>query len=456
MSNKFTLLAFLFLNSISVSYSQSSVLLNGDKPKSKTVSDTIRPRDIEKNYNFWSVNFNSGVNIGVRPFSEGYNSNPTNFFKDYPANHFDLNVRKMFNTNFGVALELAYDNFSNVGNSPKFSNNMYKIGAKGVFNLHRLMKWEEFTEIFGLQFNFGGGFSFLESPKSTTFENYDNIFTLQTGATLMFKLSNDFSANFNYTYNSNISHHVALDGQSYIDNENGRTGSFHTASVGIAYYFGKNDIHADWYYENVDKKTELDEMMGRIEELETMMNDSDTDGVPDYLDRENNTIGGVAVDTKGRAVDLNSNGVPDELESYLNEKYGNIENKVNNSISLGGNSYSADQMKSMINNDFVNVFFDFDNADISNGSLSAINFIIKYLTNDVDSKLTIYGFADNIGNKDYNYSLSKRRAEKVMEIIVASGIDANRLNIVVQGVDDNYSNSKLIRKLARRVSFKIE
>ena len=47
------------------------------------------------------------------------------------------------------------------------------------------------------------------------------------------------------------------------------------------------------------------------------MNDADKDGVPDYLDVENNSIAGVAVDTKGRMVDKNTNGVPDELENIL-------------------------------------------------------------------------------------------------------------------------------------------
>ena len=55
--------------------------------------------------------------------------------------------------------------------------------------------------------------------------------------------------------------------------------------------------------------------------METQMNDSDKDGVPDYLDQENNSVAGVAVDTKGRMVDKNNNGVPDELERYLTNNY---------------------------------------------------------------------------------------------------------------------------------------
>ena len=55
----------------------------------------------------------------------------------------------------------------------------------------------------------------------------------------------------------------------------------------------------------------------RINDLETLMNDTDKDGVPDYLDVENNSITGVAVDTKGRMIDVNKNGVPDELEKLI-------------------------------------------------------------------------------------------------------------------------------------------
>ena len=44
------------------------------------------------------------------------------------------------------------------------------------------------------------------------------------------------------------------------------------------------------------------------------MNDSDKDGVPDYLDVEQNSIAGVAVDTKVEWLIKITTVVPDELE----------------------------------------------------------------------------------------------------------------------------------------------
>ena len=122
---------------------------------------------------------------------------------------------------------------------------------------------------------------------------------------------------------SNLTQHVALDGQSNVDPSLIRSGSIYTTSAGLTFIFRKKR-HTDWYWENVDTKKEYNDLLARIEDLETMLNDTDRDGVADYLDVENNTLNGVAVDTKGRAIDLNNNGVPDELESYVNNKYGDF------------------------------------------------------------------------------------------------------------------------------------
>jgi OOP family OmpA-OmpF porin len=73
--------------------------------------------------------------------------------------------------------------------------------------------------------------------------------------------------------------------------------------------------HGDWAVIKNETAIELESMNERIKEMETQMNDTDKDGVPDYLDRENNSIAGVAVDTRGRMVDLNKNGVPDEFRT---------------------------------------------------------------------------------------------------------------------------------------------
>lgn len=253
---------------------------------------------------------------------------------------------------------------------------------------------------------------------------------------------------------TNYTHHLALDGMSQVDPSLSRTGLVHSTTLGLTLYLGKKERHADWYWENLNVKDEYKDLLARVEELEIMMNDTDKDGVPDYLDVENNTIGGVAVDTKGRAVDINNNGVPDELETYINNKYGDLQTTINN---LATGEYSSAQMKQMINGQYVNVFFDFDDTTITTGTISAINFLIKYLNANPDAKAEVVGYADEMGDANYNLALSRKRAQRVMEMLVRSGIDPNRLKLVVKGADKSVpKDSKLARQLVRRVVFKVD
>ncbi len=454
IKNTKTLLLVFLLSVASFAQDQKTFAQEIEKKQISNGNDTIHPKDKEKNYNRWSVNLNGGTNIGIKPFTEGYYATTPNYFFNPDFNHFDLNVRKMFNTKFGLRWDFAYDNFSSDNSSPYFNNNLYRTSLQAVLNVHRAFNWEEFTDTFGLQLHLGPGVSFLEAPSTTTFSDYDNIFSVLGGATALIKASDKIVFSLDFTMISNLTHHVTLDGQSKIDPSFSRTGSIYVSTIGLTYYFGKEEKHADWYWEN--KKDENDELLARIEFLETMMNDTDRDGVPDYLDAENNTITGVAVDTKGRAVDLNNNGVPDELESYINTTYGDLQATVNNLIS-GDTNYSNAQMRSMINGQYVNVFFDFDETKITTGTISAINFLIKYLNANPNSKAEIIGYADEYGDFDYNIDLSRRRAEKVTEMIVKYGIDANRLKVVVKGEDNSVpKESSLARQMVRRVAFKVD
>jgi OOP family OmpA-OmpF porin len=280
------------------------------------------------------------------------------------------------------------------------------------------------------------------------------IFLVLGGATVLIKASDKLAFNLDFTMISNLTHHIPLDGQSRLDASFSRTGSIYTSSIGLTYYLGKKDKHADWYAENEKERT--DELLARIEEIETLMNDTDRDGVPDYLDTENNTIAGVTVDTKGRSIDYNKNGVPDQIESFVNARYSDLETNINN-LMAGDTYYSNAQMRGMINSQYVNVFFDFDETKITTGSVSAINFLIKYLIANPNSKAEVIGYADEFGDFDYNMRLSRKRALKVIEMIVRSGIDADRLNLVVKGEDNSVPiDSKLARQLVRKVAFKVD
>ena len=194
----------------------------------------------------------------------------------------------------------------------------------------------------------------------------------------------------------------------------------YNTSLGITLYLGKKQKHADWYWEKNTTKREYNHLLARIEDLENKIAE------------------------KG--------DLTEEVKNYINNNYGDLQNTVNNL----NNNYTNVQMKNMINGQYVNVFFDFDETRITPGSISAINFLIKYLNANPNASVDVIGYADELGDFNYNINLSKRRAERVMEMIVRSGIDAKRLKLVVKGEDNSVpKESKLARQLVRRVAFKV-
>ena len=105
----------------------------------------------------------------------------------------------------------------------------------------------------------------------------------------------------------------------------------------------------------------------------------------------------------------------------------------------------------------MNVYFDFNSTSPTSESVSGINFLVKYLKANPSASADVMGYADEIGNSDYNQSLSKKRAENVKQILVDSGIEASRLNIVANGEDTSVNkSSKEARQIVRRVTFMIK
>jgi len=81
----------------------------------------------------------------------------------------------------------------------------------------------------------------------------------------------------------------------------------------------------------------------------------------------------------------------------------------------------------------INIEFSSDSVDVGNNYNDEIQAIVKYLIKNPEAKLKIIGHTDNIGTKQNNLALSKRRATSVKNYLVNKfNIDAQRL--IAQGV----------------------
>lgn len=390
-------------------------------------------------YNRWSVEVAGGVNKVQRPISTGYFQTTPSFYNA------DLGVRYMFNNKFGVKLDAGYYNLSEDSDSMEFESHYYRANLQAVANLGRIMSFETWTNTFGLLGHAGFGYAQLKTEgKDFT----DKMLNFMAGVTGQIRLSDRIALTGDFSTVMNARQDMAWDGQNPANVGRGFQGLMFQGTAGVTFYLGGAEKHADWFVMDSMLQQKIDELEGRLATIETGLTDSDQDGIADMFDAEPNSMTGVAVDQKGRTIDRNGNGIADELERYFDTKYGTN----SNSTSQGG----AD-VKSLINDGYVNVYFDFNSSNPTTESTSGINFLVKYLNANPSATADVIGYADEVGNSDYNQSLSTKRAENVKQILVDAGISGSRLTIKGNGEDASVNKSSIgARQIVRRVTFIIK
>jgi OOP family OmpA-OmpF porin len=409
---------------------------------------------IGDSYNKWSIEVSVGQGKGVRPYKDGYfSSNPEKFFGRLQANSFGIAGRYMISPTFGVKADLNYEEFNNQSGSGSLEFKMvqYRFGFQGVINAIRLFNLQESAGRFGLLLHGGLQLSRMTSKTKNVLVNDQNYnLTEYNGGLILgfspqFRITDHFAVFGDFSVANNYRQHFNWDG-SYSDNSNNLAGQMVVTSLGISYSFGSEKIHGDWAIIEDKKDKELKELNGRIGEIETLMNDTDKDGVPDYLDAENNSIAGVAVDTKGRMVDKNTNGVPDELEKYVDSSITNNNNTV----------LSKGMIEQLINDGYIAAYFDKAVSMPTPGSSDNIGFILNYLRNNPNATVEISGYADQVGNSAKNEKLAADRANNIKDILVKAGIDPSRLTAKGAGIDSSVDkNSEYAKRLVRKVVFKL-
>lgn len=450
----------LFLSTLLLTFSFSIAQTDKTKENSQDTKDAAYQSNT---YNKWVVSLSAGMSKGTNPYTEGYfSSDPNTFLGDFVFNNYNLGVRYMFSPTFGLQTDFSYDRLENDPSTESlpFDVEQFRWDIQAAINGPRLFNIQD--DLGRFSFIMHGGFEMaamtpkLDTPyvPDTPPSNY-NLTEYNLGIIFGImpevRISKKFSIFGDFYVISNFRQHFAWDGH-YSNPDNNLTGGMINMSFGVTYSFGEDNIHGDWAVIESQNAIELAALDKRVGDIETMMNDSDKDGVPDYLDVENNSIAGVAVDTKGRMVDINKNGVPDELEKYLNQTYVD-----KSSVAQVIETANADMIKRLINEGYVTAYFETNKTVPTDASSEGVDFMLTYLRANPTASVEIIGHADAIGKTAFNDKLALERANNVRNVLIKAGISPDRLTAVSGGVDDSVAkDSSEARRLVRRVTFKLK
>jgi OOP family OmpA-OmpF porin len=451
-----------YLLIVSLSLFASSTLVAQTVDNAVTKENTNTQMD---SLNPWTIELLVGQSKGTHPFNDGYFSSvPEKFFGGFEFNSYDLGVRYMFSPKYGLKLDAGFDKMHNQSSrSLPFEMLQYRVGLQGVVNAKRLFGMEDVSKRWGLLLHVGAQIALrtskTETPVGALKSEQSGISEwdggLIYGFSPQYRITNTFAIMADVSLLSNYRQHMNWDG-SESDVKNNLSGQMVSLSVGLAVSLGKKDFHGDWAVIADPNKAKADELAKRIGEIENDMTDSDKDGVPDYLDRQPNSIAGVAVDTTGTMIDMNKNNVPDQLETYINSiiQEGNNSTVINNGSTVENNN---DVIKNLINDGYKAAYFEFNIDKPTNLSSEGIGFVLYYLRANPNSNVVMTGHADVLGSTKYNLALAKRRAESIKKVLIKSGIKASRIKIASSGIDNSVDkNSKEARRLVRKVTFKVD
>ncbi|MDA3781492.1 MAG: OmpA family protein, partial [Bacteroidales bacterium] len=104
-----------------------------------------------------------------------------------------------------------------------------------------------------------------------------------------------------------------------------------------------------------------------------------------------------------------------------------------------------------------NVFFTINSYELDNRSIAELNKVIVFMENNPGLVVEISGHTDNIGEKDYNTTLSMERAKSVCNYLINNDIDNGRLRFKGYGENEpiNTNDTAEGRAQNRRTELKI-
>ena len=291
-------------------------------------------------------------------------------------------------------------------------------------------------------------------------------YVMPVGIGMMWKLGDHFFLDLHSTYrfsNSDYFDGIAR-GQAF-------DGLLYTG-LGVGYLFGQKEQSADWVNPMDQMYMDLTNMQTTVDEISR---DSDGDGVADMYDAENNTPAGVAVDGRGRALDIDGDGVPDHVDvDPFTPKGATVTPDGRETDSDGdGVPDSRDREPRTPAGMLVNfqgvsiptgelngaylpsIYFALESSQISYANYERLAAIARALKMNPKAQIRIVGHADKTGSEEYNEKLARQRAQSVADHLNRYyGIDMGRMEVTGKGETDPLADGQ--NKINRRVDFEVK
>jgi outer membrane protein OmpA-like peptidoglycan-associated protein/opacity protein-like surface antigen len=228
-----------------------------------------------------------------------------------------------------------------------------------------------------------------------------------------------------------------------------------------------------------DSLKNINDKLAKIQASNDQLNkDSDGDGVKDYRDQ--------CPDVKG-TLPNGCNEVAKEEKSYVTEpnKTGNSNGTtvvnpsgtnvadpkvtqpvVTNPITTNPNALAQTQnisnslkqeLRNMLLVEMNRIYFETNKANLNATDKVILTQCARVLMDNPSFKLTVLGYADNVGSDDANFVLSRKRAEAVTEYLVNLGVAKSNISLKAMGaqkmIGDDAQKSNAFN---RRVEFILE
>ncbi len=220
----------------------------------------------------------------------------------------------------------------------------------------------------------------------------------------------------------------------------------------------------------------LDNVMKELDEVknrpEVSLEDADNDGVIDAIDQEQNTPAGAIVDTKGRTLDSDRDGVPDHVDSepYYTPREGEIVDDQGRVVNPTRSGVSEERVKELIDEALQNlnvqggatpaefflpmIHFATDSYTVKYSDYGNLAGVARVMKSNPNLRLVVTGFTDSTGPESYNKQLSYLRAQAVIEHLVANhGVGRGRFVLQYRGQEDSLVPS-VASMMNRRVEFR--